>query len=856
MRILFAAVVCSLLIGSSFAFGQTAAAAGAASPPLEKVDPARPDSPQRGNSLGTPMEQAGRNALYQYLDDIAAKDEAARRAEIAKITTRAQAEDRQAEVRQKIVVLMGGGFAKTPLNAKVLGSTEMDGFRIEKVVYESQPQFYVTALVYVPEHPAQVGGGSPAQVGGGSPAQVGGGSPAQFGGGSPAQAELGRGTRVGGGAKMPAIVMAPGHASSGKAGDFAMASTFARNGFVVLSYDPIGQGERLEYPDPAKAAAMQRGDPYPGVSLATRATGEHGEAGLQPTLIGDAVARYFAWDGMRAVDYLQTRPEVDAERIGAFGCSGGGAMTALLGAADKRVKAIATACYITSMDALLPAIGPQDGEQSVPGWVAAGLDFADWVELAAPRPYAIVGTVGDMFPWAGLIESAREARRFYGLFDARALGSCQLQVAGCQEKQVPMPTGPTLNPDTANVIAADAPLQVIAGIGGHGNLKPLTSQIVGFFLVNLAGRKAEEFVAGPEPTSQSRDANPSQQADRGPRDVGHPATNSGGNPAQAELGRGTQVGGAPAGALQVTATGQVATSYPGSATVHSLNLVRAKEKIRPPMRAQTLLQVQTDVREVTESEAVPRTPDSLGPISKIATEVPLDASLTVDPDGSEIFGEHVTLHEKDGFDLPAILIGHEAKGATPKGMLLVERNVGITAPNGPPSHELLARMLRLAHQGYEVLAVTPRPSPAGDEEMKSPILGPFYLTELRAEIVGKTLLGMRVDDVIRAVDYLSYEVSIHPSGVDANNITVVASGHMGLVALHAAVLDKRITHVTVDHVLESYRSLLQAPMPVDAPQDVLPGVLLKYDVPDLVRVLGGRVTATDWVKETENLAVK
>ena len=79
---------------------------------------------------------------------------------------------------------------------------------------------------------------------------------------------------------------------------------------------------------------------------------------------------------------------------------------------------------------------------------------------------------------------------------------------------------------------------------------------------------------------------------------------------------------------------------------------------------------------------------------------------------------------------------------------------------------------------------------------------------------------------------------------------------MGLVALHAAVLDKRIKHVTVDHVLESYQSLLHAPMPLDAPQDILPGVLLKYDIPDLVRVLGARVTATDWLPGTANLAAK
>jgi hypothetical protein len=147
--------------------------------------------------------------------------------------------------------------------------------------------------------------------------------------------------------------------------------------------------------------------------------------------------------------------------------------------------------------------------------------------------------------------------------------------------------------------------------------------------------------------------------------------------------------------------------------------------------------------------------------------------------------------------------------------------------------------------------VTPRPSPPGGEETKSPILGPFYLTELRAELVGKTLLGMRVDDVIHAIDYLATR-----KDVDPNNITAQASGHMGLVLLHAAVLDPRLKHITIDHVLESYHSLLEAPMPLDAPQDILPGVLLHYDIPDLVRVLGPRVTATGWLPGTADLAAK
>ena len=364
MRVSSAAVFCVFLAASSVALAQTPGPASpqatpAAAPARVRLDP---DSPA----------QAGRTALYKYLDDIAAKDEAERRAEIAKITTRDQALARQQQVRNTLLGLMGGGFEKTPLNAKVLGSTQMDGFRIEKILFESQPKFFVTALLYLPD---AKGGTTPA--------------------------------------KLPAIVIAPGHGATGKASDFTFASTFARNGFAVLSYDPIGQGERLQYGDPE----------HPGKTLATGPTGEHGEAGLQPTLIGDAVARYFVWDGMRAVDYLLTRPEIDAERIGAFGCSGGGVMTAMLGAADKRVKAIATACYLTTMDTLLPSIGAQDAEQSTPGFIAAGFDFADWVELAAPRPYAMVGTVGDMFPWAGFLKTAQEARRFYALFDERAAGT-------------------------------------------------------------------------------------------------------------------------------------------------------------------------------------------------------------------------------------------------------------------------------------------------------------------------------------------------------------------------------------------------------------------------------------------------
>lgn len=133
--------------------------------------------------------------------------------------------------------------------------------------------------------------------------------------------------------------------------------------------------------------------------------------------------------------------------------------------------------------------------------------------------------------------------------------------------------------------------------------------------------------------------------------------------------------------------------------------------------------------------------------------------------------------------------------------------------------------------------------------MKSPILGPFYLLSLRADLVSRSLIGLRVDDTIRAIDYLAARTDVDPS-----KITAVASGHMGLVLIHASVLDARLKHITVDHVLTSYRSLIDAPLPIGAPEDVIPGVLRRYDIPNLVHFLGARVTETNPLQGSDDLS--
>ncbi len=709
-----------------------AAAAQTATP----AAPTQNAAPVARSRSADPTNQ-GRLQLDQFLDGIAAQDEANRAVAVAAIHTRQQAEARQLKVRSQILTLIGAFPERTPLDAKVVGKTQTEGFRIRKVLFESQPNFFVTALLYVPDGIAP-------------------------------------------GGKRAAILMTPGHGPSGKASDAPMAAIFARNGFIVLSYDPIGQGERLQYPDPNK----------PGATLVKAATGEHGEASLQPMLIGETFAKYEIWDAMRGVDYLESLPEVDAHRIGAFGCSGGGTVTALTSALDTRIAATGTACYITSFNALLPALGPQDAEQSTPRFISSGLGFPDWVELDAPRAYAVISTYSDMFPFAGARESVIEARRFYALFDPASAGT---PAAGATASVPATPTVPALNADTTNQVSPNAKLQWITGPGRHGALQPIMGYIVSFFLRNLQ---------------------PDADAD-------HPFIPAGNGPRAGMA----LIANIPKDAFQVTATGQVATSFPGCATVFTLNKKRTA-RVVPAHRPLIAFAALGDlIRDATGAAAKPG-----------ATKFEPQMQRA----GAFAFPSEVDQYLEADLAIPTDAGRHPA-------VLLV-------VPNSIHGTDAIARANKakfdaLAAQGNVVLAITPRPSPPGTDDMKAPVLGPFYLLSLRADLVGRTLVGLRTDDVIRAIDYLSSRADVDPAHISAQ-----ANGHMGLVLLHAGVLDRRIRQIEVDHVLTSYRSLIDAPLPTGAPEDVIPGVLLHYDIPDLERALKPRLTESDVLNGTDDLS--
>lgn len=305
--------------------------------------------------------QQPRSPLLAELDAMAQGELRDRAKTIAAIRDTAAAQRRQKQVRERILSLIGGlPEYRGPLNARVTKTTKRDGFVIDHVLFESLPQYYVTANLYRPETPG----------------------------------------------RHPAILMSMGHWDSGKAAGQLLSSNLARKGFVVLAYDPVGQGER-----------QQAFDTRTGRSLIGGPTEQHFSNGAAAILLGQSVARYFIHDGMRAIDYLVSRSEVDPERIGATGCSGGGTQTTYISALDPRVKVAAVACYMNSFQTLFAgSVG--DSEQSVPGFLAAGLDQTDYVELFAPKPWLITSTEDDFFTPAGAKQVFDEAQGWYQLFDA------------------------------------------------------------------------------------------------------------------------------------------------------------------------------------------------------------------------------------------------------------------------------------------------------------------------------------------------------------------------------------------------------------------------------------------------------
>lgn len=614
-----------------------------------------------------------RNMLPAYLNRkaFALLDERERR--ITGLTSPVAVAEHRAYVRARMLRALGGLPERTPLNARVTGVLERRGYRVEKVIFESLPGFYVTGNLYLP---------------------------------------------ASGAGPFPAVLYPLGHEAGAKSYPLwqTMLITLARTGYVALAWDPIGQGERLQFYDPDWKDSKLRGS-----------TTEHSMLGAQCLLVGDSVARYTIWDGIRALDYLLSRKEVDAKRVAVTGNSGGGTHSAYLAALDDRIQVAAPSCYITSWRRLLETIGPQDAEQNLPPFLADGLDHADFIYAVAPKPYLMLSAIRDFFSIGGARETFTEATRVYAAL-------------GAGEKMA--------------MVEAD---------DGHGYSKPRRL---------AAYRWLSRWLKGAEDASGEGEVEIETEED-----------------------------------LWATETGQVATAL-GGETVFTLNRQRLAAK-RPAAAAPA------EVRRL--AAYAPRT-----------APLKVQSFGRMERDGYGI--EKLAFESEPGIVVPALLYRAAGTAGRAPGLVYVHGR-GKSADRDAE---------QFAKAGLVVLAMDARGM--GETAIAAPPGGGAYQgyfgdysSAMKAFLMGRTLVGMRAEDVTRAVDLLVARPEVDPQRIYALGKEAAAPA-----VLHAAALDPRIRKVALEGMLLSYQSVVEQRIHRGVFESVVPGALQHYDLPELAASLEPR----------------
>jgi dienelactone hydrolase len=263
--------------------------------------------------------------------------------------------DRRPRLRAAVLQALGPLPEKPcPLEARVLGELKRPGFRIEKLIFQSRPDVWVTATAYVPE------------------------------------------TAEG---KVPAVLCVHGHWPWARRDPVVQARCvgLVKLGFLVLAVDAFGAGER--YPEPAQGT-------YHGALF-----------GGSLWTVGQTLLGFQVYDNRRAVDYLLTRPEIDGDRLGVTGASGGGNQTMYAGALDERFRAVVPVCSVGSYQAYLRAACCVC--EVLPGALRF-TEEGDVLGLVAPRALMVVSATQDAFQFSvgEAAKSLDRTRIIYRLLEA------------------------------------------------------------------------------------------------------------------------------------------------------------------------------------------------------------------------------------------------------------------------------------------------------------------------------------------------------------------------------------------------------------------------------------------------------
>ncbi len=577
---------------------------------------------------------------------------------------------------------------KTPLNARQTGAIETGNFRIEKILFESLPNFFVTGLCYVPH-----GLTKPA----------------------------------------PTVLLVQGHVGKPWPAYQQLCGDLAAAGFIVFMIDPVGQAERSQYYSHGRHNLM---------SINT----EHCQAGNVLFLHGQSLARYWAWDGIRALDYLCSRDDVDADRLAVTGHSGGGWQTFLLMALDSRLAAAAPCAITTTLHWIMKSAEPVDSEHIIHRALEKGPDYLDFLSAMAPRPVIGLATSFDCyFPVEGTLEAAQWARQVYELHGR-----------------------------------GDA-FEMVIDDDVHEYTRPLREACVTFFRKHLCG-DATPFRETETPTFTARE-------------------------------------------MLVTQSGQVSVDEPHAISV--ADLCAREERVTFPRRSAEELR-----QELDDVLGVSRAGDRSAPIHpRLGVDGQLDGYM-LDKllffSAEDVMVSGVICHPREaqpGVPLPAVVFLHE--GGT---------------SSAPTQRPLIESLL---DSGKCVVIFDPRGVGAVRSRRRVPLFyeksyWPFhndcYNNACDAIQLGLNILGLRVFDVLRCLDYLS-------TRPDVASLEIYGVGPVALLGFFAAALDERVETTTCEKMLSSYRSITQTPYYDNHlyPLDLLPwGLLAHFDLPDLMPCFAGR----------------
>ncbi|MBQ9337118.1 MAG: acetylxylan esterase [Lentisphaeria bacterium] len=299
------------------------------------------------------------NSLQEFYLEKVRRNQAERKARLAALKTREDAEKLVKETREKVRKCFRFPAEKCPLDARITGTQDLGGFTLEKILFHSRENYTVSANFYLPKNRA---------------------------------------------GKVPAILFLCGHSVTGKGSDVYQTAMrgLASRGFAVLAIDPVGQGERHQF----------IGVPgFPG----TNPCMEHNVLGKQLLLNGEWFGSWRVYDAVRGMDYLLTRPEIDPARVGVHGNSGGGTLTTWVSGVEDRVFAAAPSCFVTTWVHDIENELPSDIEQCPPDAMKYGLEISDFLIAAAPRPYLLLGQKNDFFDPRGIREVRDELKNLYRL---------------------------------------------------------------------------------------------------------------------------------------------------------------------------------------------------------------------------------------------------------------------------------------------------------------------------------------------------------------------------------------------------------------------------------------------------------